>query len=150
MNLLGLLRRYERYLQQNHQRIFKDAPRRTTDLRIFEAVYHFNLFTYLSRFLDRYGGRVTPEFPTGNGKIDLLIRYANQRYGVEVKSFASQYDYDKALTQASNYANQLGLSEITLLLFVEAVDDENRRKYEAVYHDPLTQVKVVPVFVTTG
>ena len=146
----NLLLHYQRYLQENHARLFQDAPRRSTDLRIFEAVYHFNLFTYLSRFLDSFGGRVTPEFPTGNGQVDLLIQYAGQRFGLEVKSFASQHEYNKALLQSVRYAQHLGLNTITLLLFVEAVDEENRRKYEVIYHDPTTGVTVEPVFVTTG
>lgn len=60
-----------------------DDPSRT-DLRLYEAVYHFNLFMWLSRFLERTGGRVHPEFPTGNGQIDLLIRYQTYRYGLEL------------------------------------------------------------------
>lgn len=146
----NLIQFYERYLQKNRHWLFKEAPRRSTDLHIFEAVYHFNLFMYLSRFLERYEGRVTPEFPTGNGKLDLLIHHAGQRYGVEVKSFSDHYEYQKALLQATRYAQQLGLATITLLLFIEAVDEANRQKYEAVYQDPVTGVIVTPIFVVTG
>ena len=52
--------------------------------------------------------------------------------------------------QAARYGQQLGLTEITLALFVEAVDDANRAKYEAVYEDQETGVTVRPVFVETG
>ncbi len=44
----------------------------------------------------------------------------------------------------------MGLTEITLALFIEAVDDANRAKYEAVYEDQETGVTVRPVFVETG
>jgi hypothetical protein len=141
---------YERYLQKNRHWLFKDAPRRSTDLRIFEAVYHFNLFMYLSRFLENHRGQVTPEFPTGNGKLDLLVQYAGQRYGLEVKSFADQAEYQRSLRQAADYGRQLGLTTIALLLFVEAVDDQNRQKYEAPYQDQTTGVLVTPIFVATG
>ena len=146
----NLMQIYERYLQKNRQWLFKTAPRRSTDLRIFEAVYHFNLFMYLSRFLENYSGRVTPEFPTGNGKLDLLVQYAGHRYGLELKSFADQAEYQRALRQAATYGQQLGLREIYLLLFVEAVDEANRQKYEIPYHDPAMAVTVVPLFVVTG
>jgi hypothetical protein len=43
-----------------------------------------------------------------------------------------------------------GLAEITLAFFVEQVDDANRTKYEAVYVDAETGVRVAPVFVQTG
>jgi len=38
---------------------------------------------------------------------------------------------------------------ITLALFVDAVDDENRAKSETVYEDQETGVTVRPVFVET-
>lgn len=150
VNLPNLLRRYEDYLQQNRAWLLRDAPRRSTDFRIFEAIYHFNLYLYLVRFLESYKAQVTPEFPTGNGKLDLLIRHAGHLYGIEVKSFVNLTEYGAALIQTAAYAQQLQLTEITLALFIEAVDDDNRRKYEQPYHEPQTGVVVQPVFVVTG
>ncbi len=114
LNLPNLLRRYERYLQQNREWLLKDAPRRSTDFRIFEAVFHFNLYLYLVRFLESYKAQVTPEFPTGNGKLDLLIRHAGQLFGIEVKSFANLAEYREALVQTAKYGQQLKLSNMTL------------------------------------
>lgn len=150
LHVKQLLRRYEVYLRENRAWLLRDAPRRTTDLRIYEAVYHFNLYRYLASFLDDYGGRVTPEFPTGNGKVDLLIKYAGQEYAIEVKSYASLPAYKAALRQAARYGRQLELAEITLAFFVDAMDDANRARYEAVYQDQDTGVTVTPVFVATG
>ncbi len=94
---------------------------------------------------------MTPEFPTGNGKIDLIIRYAGQQYGIEVKSFAGAYEYREALQQAAHYGQQLQLTEITLAMFIDVpVDDANRAKYETVYVDAQTGVTVQPVFVEIG
>ena len=145
-NLLG---RYETYLQKNRHWLLKDAPRRA-DLRIYEAVYHFNLYMYLVQFLRRRGGQVYPEFSTGNGKIDLIIHYAGQQYGLELKSFADNFGYKEALRQAAHYGQQLALSEITVVFFVEAIDETNRGKYEIAYVDQATGVSVRPVFVQTG
>jgi hypothetical protein len=150
LNLPNLLRRYEHYLQQNRSWLLRDAPRRSTDFRIFEAVFHFNLYLYLVRFLESYKAQVTPEFPTGNGKLDLLIRHAGHLFGIEVKSFVNLAEYHNALKQTADYAQQLGLTEITLALFIEAVDDDNRHKYEQPYREPQTGVVVQPVFVATG
>jgi hypothetical protein len=149
LNVKNLMLRYGHYLRANRDWLLRDAPRRA-DLRVREAVYHFNLYMYLSRFLQHHDGRVWPEFPTGNGKVDLIIDYAGRQYAVEVKSFSTPYDYQKALGQAARYGRTLGLDTITLALFVEAVDDANRAKYEAVYVDAETGVTVVPVFVETG
>lgn len=150
LSIHHLIKLYERYLQKNRHWLLKDAPRRSTDLRIIEAVYHFNLFMYLSRFLEKYEGRVTPEFPTGNGKLDLLVQYAGQHYGLEVKSFGDQTEYQRSLRQAADYGRQLGLATMALLLFIEAVDDQNRQKYEVPYQDQTTGVLVTPLFVVTG
>lgn len=150
LNLPNLLRRYEHYLQQNRAWLLRDAPRRSTDFRIFEAVFHFNLYLYLVRFLESYKAQVTPEFPTGNGKLDLLIRHTGRLFGIEVKSFVNLAEYQSALQQTADYAQQLGLTEITLALFIEAVDEDNRRKYEQAYCEPQTGVVVQPVFVVTG
>ncbi len=150
LHIQPLLQRYARYLQQNRTWLLKDAPRRA-DLRVREAVYHFNLYMYLDKFLRQHEGQIWPEFPTGNGQIDLIIRYAGQVYGIEVKSFSTAHQYRAALEQAAHYGQQLQLSEITLAMFVDvAVDDANRAKYEAVYVDADTGVTVTPVFVEIG
>lgn len=150
INIRRLLQRYEEYLQQNRTRLLADAPRRKIDLRIYEAVFHFNFFLFLARFLESYDAKIYPEFPTGNGKIDLLIKHAGRLYGLEVKSFANQRQYRLALQQAADYAQQLQLQEITLVLFVEQVNDERRHQYEVVYTDASNGITVSPIFVMTG
>lgn len=149
LHIPQLLKLYETYLEKNKGWLFKEVPRRS-DLRVYEAVFHFNLFAYLHEFLRERGARVFPEFPTGNGKIDLLIRYQNTLYGIELKSFTHQAAYRQALTQAAHYGRQLRLSEIFLVNFVETVDEATRQTYEKPYHDPDTGVTVTPLFIQTG
>ena len=148
LDVRRLLGRFERHLRANREWLLKDAPRRR-DLRVFEAVHHFVLYSFLDRFLQPRGGRVYPEFPAGNGAIDLLIRYAGQVYRLEVKSFTDAFGYRRALGQAARYARQLGLDRVTLVFFVDAVDDANRDTYEAIHADE-AGVTVDPVFVETG
>jgi hypothetical protein len=149
LNVENLIRRYERYLKQNRDWLLENAPRKV-NLRIYEAVYHFNLYMYLSGFLRRRKGEVYPEFPTGNGKIDLIVRYRGRVYGIEVKSYTDEFGYRESLKQAARYGQQLRLEEITLVFFVERIDETSRNKYEVVYRDEQTGVKVTPVFVATG
>lgn len=91
-----------------------------------------------------------PEFPTGNGKIDLIVTYQGRTYGIEVKSYTDELAYQTALRQAAAYGGQLQLKEITLVFFVEYVDDANRQKYEKTFRDEASGVVVTPVFVATG
>ena len=150
LHVKAILRLCETYLHDNRDWLWRNVPRRQTDLRPYEAVYHFILYTYLDNLLRGWGGHILPEFPTGNGKIDLIIHHAGQLYGIEVKSFSTAYAYRQALQQAAHYGRQLGLTEITLAMFIQAIDEANRNKYETPYHDDATGVTVNPVFVVTG
>ena len=150
LNIANLMRRYESYLAKNRHWLLKDAPRRKTDERIFEAIFHFNLYAWLLSFFDGFGGQVVPEFPTGNGKLDLFIRYAERTYGIEVKSFLNRRDYKKALGQAAGYGKKLGLSDMWLVFFIESIPDATRIELEPVHHDQDAAVTVHPIFVSTG
>jgi hypothetical protein len=149
LNIRNIMKRYRRYLADNWDWTFKNAPRRT-DLRVHEAAFHFNVYMYLSSFMRRFRGEVYPEFPTGNGKIDLIVKYAGKTYGIELKSYTDRPGYKEALKQAAKYGEQLKLKEISLIFFVENIDDDSRAKYEVDFDDPVTKVKVMPVFVETG
>lgn len=149
LDVKNLVKLYQTYLKKNREWLLKDAPRRR-DLRIYEAVYHFNFYSYLNEFLRPQGGRVFPEFPTGNGKIDLIVTYAGKRYGIELKSYVDERNYRLSLQKAAKYGMQLELSEIFLVFFVESVDDKSRKTYEVDYPDKETGVKVLPIFVETG
>jgi hypothetical protein len=149
LNIKNILRRYQNYLVKNREWLFKGVPRRK-DLRVFEAVFHFNLYMYLYEFLYSQEGRVYPEFPTGNGKVDLLIEYNNQVYAIEVKSFRDKTSFEKALGKAALYGKQLGLKEICIVFFIERIDDGHRKEYEVDTPDKETGIKVVTVFIETG
>ncbi len=149
LNIKNLIHLYQKYLDKNKEWLFKNAPRRM-DLKIYEAVYHFNLYSYIDLFLRSKDGTVFPEFPTGNGKIDLIVTYKDKTYGLELKSYTDHTAYKAALKQAALYGKQLKLETIYLLLFVPAVDDESRKKLEADYKAPEANVTVTPIFIVTG
>jgi len=141
-----IIKLYKKYLVRNKHWLFKDVPRRV-DGRIFEAVYHFNLYRFLCSFLERKEVTVHPEFPTGNGKIDLLLEYEKSKYGLELKSFVDIFSYKEALVQSAKYAEKLGLNEIYLLLFIEKVSFEFKQKIEVEYIDNETRVNVIPLLI---
>ena len=149
LNIRRLLERFERHLRANRDWLLKDAPRRS-DMRVREAVFHFILYSYLTSYLQHWRASVQPEFPTGNGKIDLLIDHAGQTYGIEVKTYSSVAAYRDALRQAAGYGQQLGLKEIALVFFVDAIDDANRERFQAPWADAEAGVTVVPTLVVTG
>lgn len=76
---------------ENETEYYVKFPSPFIRTRLFNyAVYHFNLFSYLKELLKERGAKVFPEFPTGNGKIDLIIDFHNNRYGIELKSFSNE------------------------------------------------------------
>jgi len=149
LNIGNLMRRFETHLRKNREWLLGDAPRRK-DLMIFEAVWHFNLYRYLCDFLGTEYARVWPEFPAGNGKVDLIIEYGGRTYALELKSHTDDRRYREALDQAVRYGKKLGLPEISLVFFVEHIDDANREKYGKAHTDEKSGVRVMPVFVDTG
>ncbi len=87
-----------------------------------------------------------PQFPTGNGQIDLTLKYRGNVYAVELKSFRDMYDYQKGIQQAEGYARQLGLKEIVLLVFVE-LKEEEVKELEQTISKPGVDIIVQPVGV---
>src|SRR5262249_23512439 len=86
LNAAALCERYKAYLVRLKgagQDPFLGEPRRG-DLGLREAVGHFHLYAWLREAV-RTQCVVSPEFPTGNGKVDLLLRSAHQRAVIEVK-----------------------------------------------------------------
>jgi hypothetical protein len=124
LNLSALLTRYKAYLTRMKAKglnPFKDQPRRT-DMHYTEAVGHFHLYAWL---LSAVGRRcvVSPEFPTGNGKVDIHLNCDGKKGIIEIKSFIDAMETRRAQGQAAAYAKSLPLTSVTLALFVPVEDE---------------------------
>jgi hypothetical protein len=144
LNIRNILKRYQVYLKKNREMLFKQAPRRKNDMRIYEAVYHFNLYRYLYDLLRKRGVEVIPEFPTGNGKIDLILKYREKVYALELKSFSDRYVYEQGIDRAAEYGIKLGLKEIVYLVFVE-LKEEEAKELDQVIEKPGINVISIPI-----
>ena len=149
INMKLLLALYQEYFLANRDYILKCAPRRA-DNRVFEAAYHFNLYAWLESFLRGFRGSVIPEFPTGNGKIDLLVRYRECIYGLELKSFAAMAQLKDAIVQAGRYGRSMGLAAITLAVFVERPLPEDKKPLFAEPFCSGDGARVEVVFLVVG
>jgi hypothetical protein len=120
----ALLDRYRAYLGRLSDKgldPWQAQPRRS-DLHLTEAVGHFHLYAWLKEALGRRCV-VSPEFPTGNGKVDLCLQ-AGDKWGIiEIKSFTSAPMLDEGRAQAARYAARLGLSAAALCVFVPVRDE---------------------------
>ena len=146
VNVDELIKLFQEYISKNKDKLFKDAPRRKTDLSIYEAVYHFHFFSFLEQFLQTTNNSIHPEFPTGNGKIDLLIKNGNKIKGIELKSFMNMVELEKSKRQAAEYAKSLGISKITLLVFIESdIPADKKIEIETSFFD--NDIEVQPRFI---
>jgi len=127
LNIPALLDRYKDYLKRlkdNDENPWANQPRRKTDHHLTEAVGHFHLYFWLKMAIDSVCS-IIPEFPTGNGKVDLHIKCKQDKKGlIEVKSFINPLKLNDALIQASEYAEKTFYSEITIAMFAPFTDDD--------------------------
>jgi hypothetical protein len=125
LNLPALLTRYKDYLARlKAQGInpWKEQPRRKTDLHLIEKVGHFHLFSWLKEVLEKRCV-VSPEFPTGNGQVDIHLSCDKRRGIIEVKSFVDSYRIEYDQDQAADYAKNLGISSVTIALFIPVLEE---------------------------
>jgi len=125
LNLPALLTRYKDYLVRlKAQDInpWKAQPRRKTDLKLTEAVGQFHLFTWLREAVGRRCV-VSPEFPTGNGKVDIHLQCGKQQGIIEVKSFVDSYQIKDDREQAADYAKNLAIDNVTIALFIPVLEE---------------------------
>ena len=125
LELPALLQRYKDYLIRLKAKginPWKKQPRRKTDFHLTESVGHFHLFVWLEAAIGKQC-IVSPEFPTGNGEVDIHLRCGDKRGIIEVKSFVNAYEAKLARQQAAKYAKQLGMEQVTIAMFIP-VDEE--------------------------
>ena len=125
LDVPALLHRYKAYLTRLKAKGFnpwKEQPRRA-DLHVTEAVGHFHLYHWLQNAVGRRCV-ISPEFPTGNGKVDLHLQCGAKRGLIEVKSFVDAAQVKEAREQAARYAAQMHFAEVTVALFVPVEDEE--------------------------
>jgi hypothetical protein len=125
LNLPALLSRYKDYLARlKAQGInpWLEQPRRKTDFKLKEAVGQFHLFSWLR---EAVGERciISPEFPTGNGRVDLHLRCGAQLGILEVKSFVKSYQLKLDQKHAADYAKNLGLDSVTMAVFIPVLEE---------------------------
>jgi len=151
LNIPALLDRYKKYLKRlkdNDENPWANQPRRKTDFHLTEAVGHFHLYHWLKLALDGTCD-VMPEFPTGNGKVDLHINCKQDKKGlIEVKSFVNPLKVKGSIIQASEYALQTNYPEITIAMFAPFTDEDVLNKISV--SKTVENVKVNVVVIGQG
>ncbi len=125
LNLENLIPRYKSYLKRLKTKNispFVNFPKRG-DLNIYEAGGHFHLYHWLMNAIGKQCV-IVPEFPTGNGRVDLHIRYRNKEGIIEVKSFRNMHMLNKGKEQAAHYAKKLNIDKVIIVVFLHGVEEK--------------------------
>ena len=146
LDLFALLKSYQAYVNRRGKKAFAHARKRK-DGRYFEAAYHYSLDTFLSAAMQYLDGQSHVEFPTGNGKVDIVIFQRNHQYILEVKNFAGEDQLLKAKTQAARYAKSEGLNEVYLVVFSEV---HPRNTLTASFEENLENIAVKSVLINVN
>ncbi len=147
LNLSTLLRRYKDYLARLKAKglnPWKDQPRRKIDFHLTEAVGHFHLYAWLKEAVTDECV-VSPEFPTGNGKVDVHLRCGEKRGIIEVKSFRSASRLKRDKRDAAEYAKSLGLDSVTMAVFLPVEDQSVLEKISG--EETMNGVQVIVVAI---
>ena len=148
LNLPALIERYRDYLKRLKEKNispFKEQPKRA-DLNIYESGGHFHLYHWLMNALGRRCS-ISPEFPTGNGRVDIHLRCDNREGVIEVKSFKDMYTLGQSIVQASRYAEGLNLRSIVLVVFLTGVEEDEAMQLKAVREINGVTVYIEPVLI---
>jgi len=81
-----------------------------------ESAQHLLLMAFLQRLVNA-GGEIIREMAVGNRRLDLLVRFHQQRVAMELKIWRGERSIEKAKKQLSAYLDRLGLSEGYLVIF---------------------------------
>jgi len=81
-----------------------------------EAAPHLILQAFLQRVINA-GGDVLREYATGIKRMDLCVRYANNKYPIEIKLHYGKKTIPEGLIQLSDYMDTLGESTGWLIVF---------------------------------
>jgi hypothetical protein len=145
----ALLKRYKDYLvrlKESGVNPWHNQPRRK-DYHLTEAVGHFHLYHWLQMALG-IQSTISPEFPTGNGKVDLHIEFQGKKGIIEVKSFTNANDAKLARHQAADYAKQTGYPDVTLAMFAPFTDEGILNQLSV--HETIDTIDVSVVVIGQG
>ncbi len=82
----------------------------------YEAGPHLLIMAYLQRVVNG-GGAVAREYALGRGRVDLIIRFGNQRIVIELKILRDNSTLPQGLEQTASYMDTMDATEGHLVIF---------------------------------
>jgi hypothetical protein len=88
---------------------------------------------FLQRVINA-GGDITREMAVGNGRLDMLVKFAKQEFAFELKIGRDTSTIEEGKEQLARYLDRLGLSEGYLVIF----DPGDKEWEEKLYYKDIT------------
>ncbi|MDM8528719.1 AAA-like domain-containing protein [Anaerolineales bacterium HSG24] len=119
LNVNALLKAYRAYIRRRGFRAFD-----TENLK--EGACHYSLDGYINFFIERLEGQTYIEVPSGRGRTDILIRYRQRTYIIEVKIFSDDSYFKKGKGQLAQYLKSEGLDEGYYVVFSKIHTEDDK------------------------
>jgi hypothetical protein len=81
-----------------------------------ESAHHLLLMAFLHRIVNS-GGEIIHEMAVGNGRLDILIKFRQEEFALELKIKRDRYTLEDGKEQLARYLDRLGLKKGWLILF---------------------------------
>jgi hypothetical protein len=101
-----------------------------------ESAHHLLLMAFLQRVINS-GGEIIREMAAGNGRLDMLIKFHQDEFALELKINRDSYTIEDGKEQLDRYLDRLGLKKGWLIIFDPADIAWEQKLYwqETVYND---------------
>ena len=115
-----VIEKYKEYAQKRGFRYFLEFDAEGKAISIKEAALVYSFETYITAFLGVVGGTSYIEAHTNLGRTDMIINIAGKEDVIEIKVHQNISQFNKGKKQVAYYANRLGLTRATYLVFVNS------------------------------
>lgn len=129
LNMEKLLKEFQHYYRRH-----SGAWLRRYEYR--ESAHHLLLMAFLQRIVNA-GGEIRREMAVGSGRLDMLVKFKNQEFALELKIKWDQYTIEDGKEQLARYLDGLGLKKGYLVIFDPADIEWEKKIYwqETFYKD---------------
>ena len=144
--------KYREYAVKRGFRYFLERDNDGNVISIKEAALMYSFETYINAFLGVVGGKSYIEAHTNLGRTDIIININGQEAVIESKVYQNITQFEKGKEQVAYYANRMGLTTATYLVFVSSTvthKDVVEKPYFSKEKDVLVTTYLIPYDMET-
>ena len=144
--------KYREYAVKRGFRYFLERDNDGNVISIKEAALMYSFETYINAFLGVVGGKSYIEAHTNLGRTDMIININGQEAVIESKVYQNITQFEKGKEQVAYYANRMGLTTATYLVFVSSTvthKDVVEKPYFSKEKDVLVTTYLIPYDMET-